>query len=127
MIKFNKQKETTLNFNTVRLLNQIERELKKELKSGWIQEIKFINSKERQEFHEVSKVFLTYNKSIYVNNKIIGHIEYDYQINSNQFSEGDENGFIFSPSFKEFILLEKRQEFYEDFIERLNEKLNDNK
>ena len=46
MLKFNKQKETTLNCNSVRLLNQIDRELKEEIKDGWIQEIKFINSKE---------------------------------------------------------------------------------
>lgn len=121
MLKFNKQKETTLNCNSVRLLNQIDRELKEEIKDGWIQEIKFINSKERQErqeFYEVSKVFLTYNKSIYVNNKIIGYIEYDYQINSNQ------DDYITCPSFKEFILLEKRQEFYENLIEEIN---NDNK
>ena len=124
MLKFNKQKETTLNFNGVRLLNHIDRELKEEIKNGWIQDIKFINSKERQEMYEISKVFLTYNKSIYVNNKIIGYIEYDYQINSNQLVEDD---YITCPSFKEFILLEKRQEFYENHIEDLNKELNDNK
>ena len=128
MIKFNKQKETTLNFNSLILLKHIDRELKKEIEGGWIQNIKFINNKEEQEFYEVSKVLLTYNKSMFINGKIIGYIEYDYQINSNTEDEwGRQDNYITSPSFKEFILLEKRQEFYENHIEDLNRELKENK